>query len=286
MAIGFPGRKLFALAAALPVVGGATMAATGYLGGYFDRQAVVYRSPLGPPRHDLVAVYFSGDMGLQMGPGRGTVAALRERGLPVMAVNSPALFRLARDRAFVDALVADTMRQALARSHAARVVLIGMAFGAGVLDTGLGAVPADLRARIASVVLVQPGTAVYFQANPGELFHPGGRTATRAAPCACFTAAGYLHFAKPAGPEPVQRSPACRCQPRRARRCPAAHPVRPAECGAYHRRCGAVSALTDALSVAFRVARGRGMWPGMDCIVPAPPPPGPIAPGAPPMAPL
>jgi hypothetical protein len=28
-----------------------------------------------------------------------------------MAVNSPALFRLARDRAFVDALVADTMRQ-------------------------------------------------------------------------------------------------------------------------------------------------------------------------------
>ncbi|GHC84409.1 AcvB/VirJ family lysyl-phosphatidylglycerol hydrolase [Novosphingobium pokkalii] len=174
MAIGFPGRKLFALAAALPVVGGATMAATGYLGGYFDRQAVVYRSPLGPPRHDLVAVYFSGDMGLQMGPGRGTVAALRERGLPVMAVNSPALFRLARDRAFVDALVADTMRQALARSHAARVVLIGMAFGAGVLDTGLGAVPADLRARIASVVLVQPGTAVYFQANPGELFHPGG----------------------------------------------------------------------------------------------------------------
>ncbi|NKJ42796.1 virulence factor [Novosphingobium sp. SG720] len=169
MAIGFLGRKLFALAAALPAVAGGTMAA----GGYFDRQAVLYRGPLGPPRHDLVVVYFSGDMGLALGAGGGTIAALRDRGLPVVTVNSPALFGVGRDRAFVDALVADTMRQALARSHAAHIALIGAAFGAGVLDTGLGAVPADLRARIASVVLVAPARTVYFQANPGGLFHPG-----------------------------------------------------------------------------------------------------------------
>jgi len=173
MAIGFPGRKLFALAAALPLLGGATMAATGYFAGYFDRQAMHYRPALGQPRQDLVAIYFSGDMGLRLGAGCRTVAALRRQGLAVMAVDSPALFRLTRDRAFVDALVADTIRAALARSHAAKVALIGAAFGAGILDTGLGAVPADLRSRIASVVLVQPGTAVYFQANPGGLIHPG-----------------------------------------------------------------------------------------------------------------
>jgi type IV secretory pathway VirJ component len=170
MTIGFLGRKLFALAAALPVVGGGTMAAAGY----FDRDAVRYRAPPGIAHSDLVAVYFSGDMGVALGTGRSTVEALRARGLPVVTVNSPALFGVGRDRAFIDALVADTIRQALARSHAARVALIGVAFGAGILDTGLGAVPADLRGRIASVVLVAPASSVYFEANPGGLFHAGG----------------------------------------------------------------------------------------------------------------
>lgn len=169
MAIGFLGRKLFALALVLPVLGSATMA----LGGYFDHKAIAFHPASRFPRSDLVAVFFSGDMGLAMGSGKATVATLRAQGLGVLTVNSSALFRMPRDRAFVDALVADTLRRALAASGARRAVLVGSAFGANMLDTGLGAVPADLRARIAAVVLITPDTAVYFHAHPSGLFYSG-----------------------------------------------------------------------------------------------------------------
>ncbi|MCW1383578.1 virulence factor [Novosphingobium sp. KCTC 2891] len=162
-------RKLFALIAALPILAFATMA----VGGYFDRDAVRYLDPTTPRTTDLVAVYLSGDMGLDVGAGEGAVAALRGRGIPVLAVNSSALFGIGRDRAYVDALVADAAAQAVARSGASRVALIGNSFGADVLGTGIGTLPADLRARIASVVLVVPGTTVFFHANPSGLFYQG-----------------------------------------------------------------------------------------------------------------
>ncbi|HIQ18927.1 MAG TPA: type IV secretion system protein VirJ [Novosphingobium capsulatum] len=146
----------------------------GAVGGYFDRTAMVYQAPPGGARGDLVAVYFSDAMGGATGPGEGVIAALQAHGVPVVAVNSPSLFRFGRDRVFVDALVARAMRLALLRSGAARVVLVGSAFGADVLDTGLGAVPANLRARIASVVLLGPGRAVYFHADPIGLLHVSG----------------------------------------------------------------------------------------------------------------
>lgn len=169
MALAHRGRKLFGWVAALPVVAFATMA----VGGYFDRNAVRYEDALGPRRDGLVAAYFSGDMGLSVGAGEGAVDALRTRGVPVLTVNSSALFGRAQDRLYVDALVADTIRQALARSGASKVVLIGTSFGADMLDTGIGAVPADLRGKIASVVLVVPGTEVWFHANPSGLFYQG-----------------------------------------------------------------------------------------------------------------
>ncbi len=180
MAIGGIARKLFALSAVLIMLGTATMAAVlgalglGAVGGYFDRTAMVYQAPPGRVRGDLVAVYFSDAMGSATGPGKGVIAALQAHGVPVVAVNSPSLFRFGRDRVFVDALVARAMRQALLRSGATRVVLVGTAFGADVLDTGLGAVPANLRARIASVVLLGPGRAVYFHADPIGLLHVSG----------------------------------------------------------------------------------------------------------------
>jgi len=169
MAVALRGRKLFGWIAALPVVAFATMA----VGGYFDRNAVRYEEHLGPRRDGLVAVYFSGDMGLSVGAGEGAVNALRTRGVPVLTVNSSALFGRGQDRLYVDALVADTIRQALVRGHASKVVLIGTSFGADLLDTGIGAVPADLRGKIASVVLVVPGTEVWFHANPSGLFYQG-----------------------------------------------------------------------------------------------------------------
>lgn len=158
------------------VLGAAVLGAVGLgaVGGYFDRTAMVYQAPPGGARGDLVAVYFSDAMGGATGSGKGVIAALQAHGVPVVAVNSPSLFRFGRDRVFVDALVARSMRLALLRSGAARVVLVGSAFGADVLDTGLGAVPANLRGRIASVVLLEPGRAVYFHADPIGLFHVSG----------------------------------------------------------------------------------------------------------------
>lgn len=162
-------RKLFGLLAVLPVAALATLA----VGGYFDRVALHYKEPLAPRRDGVVAVYFSSDMGLDVGAGEGAVEALRQRGVPVMAVNSSALFRWGRDRPFVDGLVAASLRETLARSGADKAALIGSSFGADILDTGIGALPAELRRRISSVVLVVPGTEVFFHANPSGLFYTG-----------------------------------------------------------------------------------------------------------------
>jgi len=169
MAPRFPGRKLFGWISLIPLLVLAIMA----IGGYFDRHPTRWLAPTGPRRPDVVAVYFSGDMGLTVGLGEGAMAALRRDGVAVLAVNCSTLFRKARNRAFVDALVADIMRRALAESGASRIVVMGGSFGADVLDTGIGALPPDLARRIASVVLIVPGTQVFFHANPTGLFYAG-----------------------------------------------------------------------------------------------------------------
>lgn len=143
------------------------------IGGYFDRQTVRWLDPPKAARHDLVVVYFSGDMGLSVGLGTGTMRALRQRGVAVLAVNCARLFRRARSHAEVDALVAGTVGRALAESGASRVALVGGSFGADVLDTGIAALPARVWQRIAAVVLIVPGTTVYFHANPTGLFYAG-----------------------------------------------------------------------------------------------------------------
>lgn len=163
------GRKVFGWLALIPALCMVTMV----IGGYFDRDAMRWLDPTAQRRHDLVAIYFSGDMGLDVGTGAGAIAGLRAHGVPVLAVNSSLLFRQRRDRGFVDSLVADSIRTALARSGATRVALLGGSFGADILDTGVGMLPPPLRARIASVVLVVPGTQVYYHANPLGLFYTG-----------------------------------------------------------------------------------------------------------------
>lgn len=170
----FRKRRLAQWLAVVPALACVTMV----VGGYFDREAERYEHPTGAHRHDplpppLVAIYFSGDMGLDVGTGEGAINAMRAAGVPVLAVNSSALFWRARDRAYVEQLLVQTMRRALARSGASRIALVGGSFGADILDTAIGALPADLRRRIASVVLVVPGTEVYFHANPIGVFYLG-----------------------------------------------------------------------------------------------------------------
>jgi type IV secretory pathway VirJ component len=73
----------------------------------------------------------------------------------------------------VDRAVAASVRAALARSGAARVAVVGSSFGADIIGSGLGRVAPELRRRIASVVLVVPGSDVYFHANPLGIFYRG-----------------------------------------------------------------------------------------------------------------
>lgn len=144
------------------------------LGGYFETDPFALHWPRHRTRrYPLAAVYWTGDMGMRMGTGEAIVESLRARGIPVLSVSSPALFGRQRDRAFVDRSVAQSLEAALALSGADRIAVVGSSFGADIIGSGLGRVAPDLRKRIASVVLVVPGTDVYFHANPSGIFYRG-----------------------------------------------------------------------------------------------------------------
>lgn len=160
------GRKLLGWAAVLPIVAVAAIGA----GGCFLRDPTRFqpaaRSVTGRP----VAVYFAGTAGLlPLGDEPDIATALRRQGVPVLRVDTPSLFVGDKDRAYVDQLVDDSIREALSASGAEHVALIGFAFGADILDTGLGAVPPDLRHRVSSVVLIRPDPTVHFHAGPAWL---------------------------------------------------------------------------------------------------------------------
>lgn len=140
--------------------------------GFLDRDPLHLVRPRGPAQR-IGVLYLSGDMGLRYGPNPHTVAALAAAGLPVAAWSTPALFGRRRDRGTVDAIIADAVRTSLARTGAARLMLVGQSYGADVLQTGLAALPADQRARIAGVVLIVPGETVYFRADPSGIAYRG-----------------------------------------------------------------------------------------------------------------
>lgn len=140
--------------------------------GFFDRDAIRLFQPTGP-RSAVSAIFFSGDMGLRYGMGAATSRALARHGIEVVGVSSSTLFSTRRTGAEVNAIVAGAVRQGLARTGAPRLVLIGQSYGADVLQTGLAALPVDLRGRIAAVVLVVPGETVFFRADPSGLVYRG-----------------------------------------------------------------------------------------------------------------
>jgi type IV secretory pathway VirJ component len=133
--------------------------------GYFDRDPVhVY--PAVPPAASIAVVNVSGDMGLRFLLGASTSRGLTDHHVPVVGISTPAVFRQRRTRAEVDAFMAATIRTALARTGVARVVVMGQSYGADIVQTGLARLPADLRAKVAAIVLVLPGDSVYFRADP------------------------------------------------------------------------------------------------------------------------
>jgi type IV secretory pathway VirJ component len=94
----------------------------------------------------------------------------------------------------VDAFMVDVVRTALARTGKARIVVMGQSYGADIVQTGLANLPADLRRRVAAIILVLPGDAVFFRADPtGWSYHgtPDSVAATTAntltwAPLTCI----------------------------------------------------------------------------------------------------
>lgn len=134
-------------------------------GGYFDRDPVNFY-PARPPASGIGVVNVSGDMGLRFLLGASTMRGLTERHISVVGIASPAVFRTRRTRAEVDAFMADAVRTGLARTGARKIVVMGQSYGADIVQTGLANLPADLRARVAAIILVLPGETVFFRADP------------------------------------------------------------------------------------------------------------------------
>jgi len=149
------------------------------LGGYFESRAYALVPATGGAPNlaarapALAALYWSGDMGMRVGIGEGLVDDVAGSGIPVLTVSSPMLFAAARDRAYVDEAVEQSVRAALEQTHARQLVVIGNSFGADIIGAGLGGLPDELRRRIASVVLMVPGRDIYFHANPTGIFYAG-----------------------------------------------------------------------------------------------------------------
>lgn len=143
------------------------------VGGYFDRQAMVFEPATGGRSDGLVAVYWSGDMGMNVGMGRDIIDRLRADGVPVLTVSSPVLFARQRDAAFADRTLTQALHLALAKARAQRVAVVASSFGSDMVVASLGHVAPDLRERIAAVGLVGAGRDIYFHANPSGLFYRG-----------------------------------------------------------------------------------------------------------------
>ncbi|MBB4152500.1 type IV secretory pathway VirJ component [Sphingomonas jinjuensis] len=161
-------RRRWPWVAGIVVLLAGVAALVAFMAGYFDRDPINYFDPDGQPK-PVAALYFSGDMGLRLGIGSYIWPALASEGVPVTGFNSPSYFSTGRSRAEVERIVATAIRQALARHPDDKLVLIGQSYGADILQTGLAALPPDLRPRIAGLVLVVPGETVYFRADPSSL---------------------------------------------------------------------------------------------------------------------
>lgn len=148
--------------------------------GLIDSQALrIFGSSSENP--EFAAVFVSGDMGLRFGMGPKVARALASQGVPVLGVSSPVNFGTHRSRAEVDAIVARSVRTALARTGAKRIILMGQSFGADIISTAAPDLPAALRRQVAAIVLVVPGQTAYFRSDPIGLSYHGTPDARPAA---------------------------------------------------------------------------------------------------------
>lgn len=143
------------------------------MAGFFDRDPLRFFAAKTAEPPELVAVLFSGDMGLHVGMGPHIADALVRKGIPVLGLSSSTEFATRQTRAQVDALVAQSIRDALRRTGAERAIVVGQSFGADVARVGLVSLPPDLRQRVVAAVLIVPGTEAFFHADPTGLTYRG-----------------------------------------------------------------------------------------------------------------
>ena len=65
------------------------------------------------------------------------------------------------------------VREGLHDTGRDRLVVIGQSYGADILAAALPALPSDLRAHVAAVILVVPGRDIFFRADPSGLAYRG-----------------------------------------------------------------------------------------------------------------
>ncbi|MFD1610643.1 AcvB/VirJ family lysyl-phosphatidylglycerol hydrolase [Sphingomonas tabacisoli] len=146
----------------------AGLAALAWSVGFFDRDPDRFFDA-GPRRPKYAAVLFSGDLGLRYGMSSHIAVALKDKGVPVLGISSPAAFPTRKTRAETDRIVAHAIRDALKRTGASQVLLMGQSFGADIARVGLRDLPPVLRPKVAAAVLVVPGSDAFFRADPSNL---------------------------------------------------------------------------------------------------------------------
>ncbi|HVN44554.1 MAG TPA: AcvB/VirJ family lysyl-phosphatidylglycerol hydrolase [Steroidobacteraceae bacterium] len=114
-----------------------------------------------------LALLLTGDGGWA-GLDQEIAARLAARGVPTVALNSLKYFWTARTPGQTAEDVARVLRHYLAAWHAQRALLIGYSFGADVLPFVVNRLPADLRARIASVSLLGIDAHASFEVHLAE----------------------------------------------------------------------------------------------------------------------
>ena len=116
---------------------------------------------------DTFAVMISGDGGWA-GLDQGVSGELAAHGIPVVGLNSLKYFWHARSADSTANDVTRIIEQYAARWHKPRVLLVGYSFGADVMPFVFNRLPADTRARVASVSLLGLGPAATFEVTVGE----------------------------------------------------------------------------------------------------------------------
>ena len=163
---------LLALVAAL--VAGAILLGRhiGYPGGPIYKPVAATASAQ-PWTRGTVAVFFSGDMGFNVGMGPRIARRIAAQGIPVLGVNALTVFSHRRTPRESAVLVRDAVTRALRAPGAHRVLLIGQSFGAGALLAGLEGLPPALRSHVAMAALIVPSDTLQFRATPGGVFSFG-----------------------------------------------------------------------------------------------------------------